>query len=236
MKIKAKKLYEFIKKVTINGMIPEFVFKLDVDGAKCMLIDPTNITLAQGSLKNSAFSEYGVTETVALPIKDTVRLMNEIALFDDEITLTITKDTLVMSDTQKVVTVKLGEEEYIETKLEKLPEFVEKFDGGFEINSDILKNTVKYSTVLKETKVQLSVKDKELHMNVGNKSFDVITEKVNVDYHDALSNYGDCFFKIVTNLDGKVMVSMQDNFPIQFKEVTDEYSIRLFLAPLEVNN
>ena len=232
MKIQAEKFRDFLIKTSLNGKILTMVLNFKEDAVK-VAVTTTNVAFVSGVLKKTAFQEYEAIGEVG--IKNCAVFSSLLKRYGNKlIELKIEENKLsIVSETGSTFFV-LCDKDMVENHAEEgVMDVAEaKMDGGFEILVDKLVSIKQAADIIKATNIIFKVKDKKLFLNVESEGGDKITETLDVDYKDVKSKYGALLHDIIVVASGKVIVSLNDDFPIRIKETTEDYILKYILAPL----
>ncbi len=224
MKIEAIILKNFLDKVTLGGEIGTAILEFTPEGLKVQVIDTMKVVGVSGLLK-------GVTSDIdKLPIKDTSKLIDALNLFNKEVQLTKKDNRLFIVDAKKEVELVLSSEEFVENKMDDFPAI--PYATNVQLSPDIFTATKQNSNLLKDTSSVVRIKDKMLSITVGEKEFDKITEKQEIDSPDCLVEMGERFLAVVPHFGKQVTMFIESEKPIKFNETTENLNVTWMIAPL----
>ena len=230
MKIEAKILADFIKKVTLSGKIPSMILKFSKEGLSSKVMDTSTIVLTEGLLLPKYIKDL---EVINIPVKNTGILLNFLRGFEGEVELKINLNKFSLFNSKKQVDLIMPAEEFIENDLKI--ELKAVFDEGMNIKTEILRNVSESMNVLKSSSMHLKVENKTLNVSTGEEGFDSISEKVPVSFNkDAKAEYGVLTKDVVSVLDDNINISFKKDYPIQIKESLEKMHMRYIIAPLAV--
>ena len=229
MKINSKTLADFIKKVTINGSIPDGILKFQTDGLVLTVSDITRIGAVSGLLKSSNFVEYN---QMSIPVKSFNTLISALNSMSGNITLTKESNIFrIISDSNEFDMI-MPDEQFVECNLAELPPL--GHDGGFELDGNFWTTVKKNTQILGTTKVGVvaEVKSGMFYVRTGEDGFDKGTAKIAVDYKDVRARYGPTFLEFISAISGKIMVAFNDNYPMLITSKDADSMIRWMIAPI----
>jgi hypothetical protein len=230
MKIESSVLKSFVVKATMGGALPSMVMRVSNDGITAQLKDLSNAAMTTAKLSPDKVKEK---EDMVLCIKNTDMLIKSLGSFSGEVELKKNENILSIFNAERQINIVLSTEEFIDCNLPKIPDsLANAFDGGINLQTDILRKIVSDMAIVDGDKILVEVKDKKLTLNTGAKDFDNISMKVNVEYNDVLSTYGELLAKAITVIGDKVNMSLKSNFPIRLVEDADGIKCTYIIAPI----
>jgi hypothetical protein len=228
MKINSNILKQFLKKVSLDGSIEGSVLIFEDEGMKIWLRDLAGVVVTLGLLKKESFTEYEKFENIGIKEnKIFIKLLNG---FKKDIEILRRAGKLILKDEKREVEIIEGNENYIDNKLNKLPNI--QFTDEIEMKSEILYSSIKNMEDLESIHLKIFINDTVLNVEVGEEGFNKIVEKEDLNYKDMKSLYGMRMKDIVKQLGDKIKISLSDNYPLQIKEEDDNWSIRYIIAPM----
>lgn len=256
-KIDAKILKKFIDTLTFGGdstagekkklklesvkksvdTINEIVLNFTENGVIINCNTSANTVASIGLLKKEAFSDYEGEVPSKIGIGDSATLVKILNSFTGIVNLDVNVNLLTIYNENKFASIVLSKPEHLNENT--LPDnVVEQFNNMFkdkiELNSECFFNTVENINIVKSDAVYITVKDKKLEIETGEKNFDKIKEIVDCDYKDVKATYPNSIARVIRFLDEKVEMSIEeDNGPLQFSQKNDYYDIKLIVAPLD---
>ena len=228
-RINSKTLADFIKKVSVNGSMPDGLLKFGPEGLTLTLKDITKTGAVTGLLKKSNFVEYS---EMTIPIKNMSILLSILGTMNGMVDLSkqdnifrITSETL---DSEII----MPEEQYLQCALDQIPTL--GHDGGFELDSSIFGTLKKTTQILGTTKVGIiaEVKNKVLYLRTGENNFDNLTAKASVDYKDVSAKYGMTFLEFISVMTGKVTVAFNADYPILITSTDPDSTVKWMISPV----
>ena len=226
MKIDAKKLSNFLRKVTINGEIFDCALKFDSNGLSVTVMTADKTGAISGLL--SAKNFVGLTPMNA-SIKDVALFINILKDIPGDVDLSVSSDNqLVVSSTSKDIQLPMPLEEFLVCRLENMPKLAH--DGGFSIEATTLMAAKKDAEKLKSKSVNVAVKGGRLHITAGEEGFDKIVNKAQVEYRDVASDFGETFLKVINVLEGSVNIAFDVDYPLLFTQTSEDGSIIRWLV------
>ena len=233
MKINAKTLSDFIKKVTINGSIPDGMLKFQPDGLVITVNDVSRIGAVSGFLKSSNFIEYS---QMNVPIKSFATLISVLSSMTGNVSLSTDKNIFRIISDSNAFDMIMSDEQFLECNLAELPTL--GHDGGFELDGNFWKTVEKNTQILRTTKIGVvaEVKSNMFYVRTGEDGFDKGTANIAVDYKDVSARYGPTFLEFISVMSGKLFVSFNNNYPILITSKDADSMIRWMIAPIVENN
>lgn len=228
-RINSKTLADFIKKVSVNGSMPDGILKFGPEGLTITLKDITNTGATTGLLKKNNFTEYN---EMNIPIKSMSMLLSILGTMNGMINLV--KQDNVFRITSDIVDadIIMPDETYLQCNLENFPTLAH--DGGFELDSSIFGSIKKTTQILGTGKIGIvaEVKNKVLYLKTGEENFDKMTTKAPADYKDVSGKYGGTFLEFISVISGKVIVAFNDNYPLLITSSDNDSMIKWMLSPI----
>jgi len=171
MKIKADLLLDFVRKVSLNGMIEGSIYVAKDEGIEVISRELSNMAITKGLLKKQTYQECEVG--TRFPIRDNKRLMDCLKQFGkNEVELWLQDNSVCIrgkSGTGSLlVDLKMVDESLLDNKLEQLPENL-KFENPVKIESRALEKIGDHTALLKQQVVTLEAVDKKLKITEFNK-------------------------------------------------------------------
>ena len=229
IKIECKKFLKFLNKFRMSGAqgIQEAILKFEKDGLKVVGSNETKISMSESLLKSSAFGEYEAIGNVAM--NDLAVVASVIKRFSNVITISKSGNLLTITGEGKKVDIELVDDSFV--KEDKAPKIgyedgctfkstAEKFN---EIFKDVLVNTdcvLSFKTEGNKVNISNTGKYKFKHEIVLESSVPTISVKFGMPLIDAL-----------TQLDGNIEVSINNDYPIRIIETTEDSIITIIVAP-----
>jgi len=232
MKIDAKILKEYIKKVTMNNDMMTFNLNFTENGVTSSLKGIENVTMTIGKLNKEAFETY---ETIGeIFIRNSVLMTTMLDSFKDIIEIEKVEDyALKISENKREVFIMLGEEQTCDNIIRK-----EKPELDSKINLNLFKKdltpVIKDMATLKINKIDLHNENKFLTFSVGSKNDSEhtnnivqtdIDEKVKVSVGKSIKSFYDSL------TDGFVL-KIGNDIPLLFIETTPLMTIETYIAPM----
>lgn len=231
MKCNVKTLADFIKKVSINGSIPEGILKFGPNGLTLTVRDISNCGAVTGLLRKTVFLDY--TE-MNVPIGNIPKLLSILSTMSSNVELSIKENAFVITSDNMDAKIIMMDEKYVKCDLETLPTL--DHDGGFEFDSSLFTIVKKNTSTLKSEKtgVVAEVKDNIFYIRTGEKESDELTARTKVDYKNVIAKYGITFLEFVSVISGKVIISFNNDYPILITSIEPDSTIKWMVSPLVI--
>lgn len=233
MKIEAKKLKSLLDVVTIGGRVEAVVLRFEQTGLYANTKSKDNVSMAITHIEAGAFEGYKPMEK-PVGLKDANLMRSLLGTFKGVINLDFSENMVTIFDKSKSANLMLAKPEFLnETNFKDVPETLEKFDGGVQVQTTIFTESNKNIATLKSEKILINVKDKVLNVEVGEKHSDKIIESVECAYKNVQAKFDAKIFSSITDVlkDTTTMSLLGDNQPIQFSYKDDNIVSRLIIAP-----
>lgn len=236
IKIDAKKLKEYLEKVTLKGIISEFVLEFTEEGIVVNNKTPEGGNAVISLLKREVFTEYE-SMNKKFGIKNSDKVVNVLSTFSGTVNIDAQENLLTFYNKSKSASFVLAKPEFMtDTVLDKIPEAFEKFDEGFTLDSMYFTNALKNTSILGSDVMDIKLRGNELNIQVGENNFDKITEKVNIEYKDVKVRFQNTMKVVIPCLTSSVNFSvLEDNAPARFICKTDDFVIKFIVAPIDVS-
>jgi len=236
MKIEAKHLSEFIKKVGINYggesfVLQECILNFQETGLVVEAIDEMNTTMITGVLNKSAFTSYEPIGKIGLNNLNKVKKM--IDRYSGELTFNKKDNLLVFSNGKR-------EFDFVLPHIDSIKEPAQKPDlnytVNFELKSDFFGDVTKNADIIeKGLSVKFRGSEKKLIAECGSddKAREILevpemTEEVNVTFGPPLR-------QVASVLDGTINVSLKTAYPVKLLSKNELMSFTYVVAPMEAN-
>lgn len=231
MKIDKKVLYDFLKKIHINGGILEAVFDFTDSGLKISGKNQTNVTRVDGVLNSSAFVEYnGLGKIGVQEINNVIKIVNN---FEKEITIKVEGNLLCLKEGSKKVEIELLELQFIE-ECNELPNL--EFNETIKLKANDINNFIKDAAVNREFTLTFSTSEKSTTlMNDGKFKFTKVYDTPEAK-GGVVIKLGSYFIDAVLGLTDELLMSIKSNYPIKMLEQTEKSTVVIVTAPLIYNN
>lgn len=232
MKIETNKLYDYIKKASLNGRINTMNINFTDVGLVSNIRCPSNVNLTLTALSKDAFAEYSAIGQYF--IKNTSDIMKYLETFVGEISIEITDQILKISNANRKGFVILGSELVCDNVYEdqkpslNLPikESIKKSD---------LTNVFKDINALKVGQIDIIKEDNDLKFKVGieGQSDYFITKIVTDVSGNDSSRIGESFKSVIDSIDDDFTLEFGTDMPIKITEKTEHISFEAFIAPMK---
>lgn len=235
MKADVKKLINFLNKVLIKGdAISDAKLSFREDGLYVNAKDLTKTGAIQGKLGLSSFMEYTPMEVA---IHDTRRLLSILSNMSGVVDIKIEKNALLLNSSGVRAELIMPQKEYLQCSLsdeetEKLFGLKEKYDAGFDIDSELLAKSRKGSQTLSTSSVVASVKNNMFSLQSGEENFDKLAFEINVEYKDVSAKYGSTLLEFTNVISGQVNITFNDNYPMFITSFDQDSTVTWMLAPI----
>ena len=231
MKIEATVLSDYIKKVSLNKIIPTLNLNFGETCVKTTITDPSNIVLIIGELKKEAFIEY---ENIGeIFIKDSRFLFDALKTFTGEITLTKIEDHLleVKSSIRKVY-ITLAEEIVCEN-IHRESEPVLGLNETLNMSRTELGQIVKDMKLLNNDVVHISNKDGKMVFQVGIKNeYDFTQNLITCNSEEEIKvAIGNSLVHYVETLTNDPIMFIGKDKPVKFVETGENFATVVIIAP-----
>jgi len=228
MKIESKYFKEWINKVTVKGKIPEVKLEFSDNGINFFHNDLSNTILCKGYLKSKIIKQY---ENIgAIGIGNTLKLLNFLGLFNEEIELTKKDNILLISQKNRKVEYVLSNSDSIAMPM-KEPTFTD-FEISFDIDANKLKETMKNAKEVSDSIVSINTKEKQLLITAGEQ--DKFIDKFDIPQiqKEGISViFGEPLKDVLDVLDGNINISLATNAPMKIIAKSELYELVYWIAP-----
>ena len=230
MKIHAKTLATFLSKVTINGGMTDALLKFGPDGLSVTVKDISNTGFATGLLKSTAgFVDY---KQMMAPVKNIPKLLSFLKSINGIVELDVVENNFIIKSLDNDGRFKLADEQYLECKLEKFPNF-EGHDAGFEVDTKILDSAKKNASTLGFKHVFAEVRNGEFYLTAGEDEFDQLTAHTKVDYKEVVRTmYASVLLEFISVIDGKAIITFNQDYPLMITVSTIDAFFKWVVAPM----
>lgn len=234
MKIDSGKLKDFIQKVTMNGSITSILMNFGEEGVDVILKSLDNTTATIGKMNKTAFSEYVAIGEVGL--KNVKNLITKLKTLSGMATIDIQNNRFIIYNIdnlgyERTWTEPVVKKDFVDNVLEAEPTM--PFDGGVNIDGSILKEMVSNKIIVDSEYLTLTIKDKELTLITGEDEREKSTLKMKCEYKDFSSKFGSVLDTAIAILGDNINMACADAYPIRFITSTEDYTIKLIVAPCE---
>lgn len=228
MKLKTKKLTEFLNKSLMGGRqeIQECILDFDKDGLKINANSPSQQARVMAWLKSSAFEEYENIGKVGLnDMGNVVRVLDR---FGEKIIIKKEGNLLTVSGEGKKVDIELVSETFLSTDTGE-PSL--EFDETFVIPSLKLKEVFKDVQMNKDAEIILTTEEKKvIFSNTGKYKFKNFVQ-TDTCKGGVSVKFGEPFVNALSNLNGQLEFSVKSDFPCKVRETTETSVISIIVAP-----
>lgn len=242
MKIDKKKMVTFLKKVNMEGenKIEEAMFDFGEKGLNVKTYSSTNVVMVDALLKKEAFEEYEAFGRVGVQyISKVIRVFDS---FDKTLDISLNESMMIIKEDKKSVdfTLFVDDEEPIPSKPHTFDEeFMVSNIGVKSFISDVLLNddyvirleTKPETLIMKNTKGNFRfVREFNLSEVKGVRK-DKDAEGNEVEVKGVITNFGKPIVEAIVNLTKDFYFGFSHNSYIRIREVTDDSTVELFVAP-----
>ena len=234
MKIKANILFDFVRKVSVNGAVEGSCYNATESGLKVITKDSTNQVIAEGLLRKEAFAVYDDTK---LLVRNNKRCMDFLSQFGNvEVTLSNVENDLIISGKIGVRTfnanMKSVSEDMLDGNLKEIPASLSFDMKPLRVNCDILSSAKKHTDMLKTKSMTLTGANNKLSVTVGEDQFDLITQEQELVTDDFKVKLPEMFLQVVDVVAGEVDMFVKTDYPIKLVEKTKDYELSIITAPI----
>ena len=210
MKVDSKTLKNFLQKVSINNNVKEAVLKFNEEGVSVMTFDESNTIFVKAFLNKSAFTDYKVSEDLA--ISDLTKLKKFMERFEGQIDFVKDENVLQLGNRNRSFQFMLSDLETIKNPV-KMPTLTYK--NTFDLESKFLHEVLKNADVIeKGLSVQLKISDNKLRGLCGNNdNAEEMTDIFDLE-EDVDVTFGEPLKQVMDVIEGKIKVSLSSNYPI----------------------
>lgn len=239
MKIKANKLYEFMKYASINGYITELFLEFADDSVKSYMLDASNVVAAIAKLDKNTFESYeDYKEFNPLCVKDTKFLLKQLKGFGThEIEITKNDLYLNLSTADRKVELTLAEPDLIQDKILKDKDMVLDTQVSVQIPEDKIQDIYKDFSVFNTERLELHIKNEVFTIQIGTKEFDnvvyVVDDKPSFtgDSQDVKVVLGELFPLCLNNISGTAKLELGQDMPAIIKNTQEDIETKYIIAP-----
>jgi len=230
MKIDAKKFRGYISKVTMNAVIDMVVLNFTAEGVVVRAKTLDNTSAGFGLLKTNAFQGYEAIGEIG--IKNVKTLIDMLKTMTGVIDLVLQGNKFVLSNEKQLWSLTTASKDYIANHLEQ--EMAAPFDGGVNINPAVLKTAMGNKTIVAGDIMVLECINKVISLStISSDSTNASSVKEVCDYKDFKSKFGAALDSAIAVLDTTVNMACADSYPIRFIESTEDYIVKLLVAPMD---
>jgi hypothetical protein len=234
MKLNTKKLYDFIKRASLNGIIQTMKMTFGETGLTANVVDLPKTVVTHTSMDISKFEEYTAIGDVY--INNTLQFLKYLNTFSDTINIEKTDEyALKISNDTRETVVLLGSNISVENVYEKEPMTIEA-DVHLELNSTDFKDISRDISLLKTERVQLRVLEEDIfEIEIGKKGeTDYILTKIPIveDHTTTECAFGLPFLSTLTVISGTVQLDLKRDSPMILINNTEDISFRVTIAPM----
>lgn len=235
MRADVKKLREFLVKVLIKGdAISDAKLSFREDGLHVNVKDITKTGAIQGKLELSCFTDYAPME---IAIHDTRRLLGFLNLMSGVVDIRIEKNAVLLNSDGVHGELIMPQKEYLQCDLNdedaaKLFGLREKYDAGFDIDTELFAKAKKVTDMLSTNNVIAAVEDGKFSLKSGDNNFDKLAVDEEVTYKNVSAKYGPTLLEFIGIMSGPLNISFNDNFPMFITSKNPDSSITWMLAPI----
>ena len=224
MKINSNDLYEYFRKITLNGRIEECSVIFDESGVKTRITNMNNTVMITALLKQNIFTDY-------TPIKERITFHNTKLFlemlngFDGEIELKLNKNNLSIKNNSKSMLFKLSENEFSDKFQFKSPNIV--YEGDFKLKGSFLTEILRGCRVLNNNKTSWKLNGKTLCIIIGENKMHTITLLNNIDYKDFDVVFGAPLIEVLEVLNDN------DDYTLTIKDESEKCVVKYLIANME---
>lgn len=227
MKLDASKLGDFIKSVSMKGVIRGGTFHVSESGIRCILQNGNTLAV-EGHLNMKLTNEF------ELNIKNTKFLISLLESFTGITDLTVEENRFLLSNPTSEAEITMADSEFVkEYNLDSLPPDL-KFSKVIKIDAEVFEQVLKNYSLMNTQSVFLWIKDKELKIISGEEGFDKlkvkmkcpnITEEIKIEL-------GKQFIDAVSSLGGFMELHLEkSDWPVKLVKKTEFSTITALIAP-----
>lgn len=232
MKINAKILNEYIKKVSLNTTIMMINLNFTNEGIKTSINDISNISMVLGNLKKDIFENY--EEIGELFIKDSKLFSNIIKTFTGDINLEKIGDhTLKIANDTREAYILLADEKICENIVRKeIPNMETTI--SMEMSKADLRQIVQDMRLLAINVVYIKKENGELIFQIGKEhEYDFTKNKIKCDEKGSVTvGVGKTLIDYAENVSDNFTINLGTDTPIILEEDSDKYTIKTYIAPI----
>lgn len=227
MEINTNILKSFLKKVSLNNTISEFVADFRADGVYIIVNNPENTVIIDAKLNAGCFVNYEALGKVGVMNLDKVIMI--LNGFDDMIKLSVEGNLLIFKSGNRTVETELANIETID-----VPGFdINKFKDVYpvKISSSWFNSLINDININKDYTLRIKTeKDKFIINNSGTFRFTEVLEIKDIveGYH---VSFGEPIINAMKNLTDDVEFNIKTDFPAVIKENTQDSDITIVVAP-----
>jgi len=231
MKIKREILEAFLTKASLNKRIKTINLDFTEEGVKSAVMDTSQIAVTFTSLSKEAFEEYKAFGEIY--IKNSEQLLNYVKSFGDIIAIERIGDyKLKLSGNGREVFLMLGAKIVCDNKYEK-PEPKLDWKTTLAIDKQVLYRPIQDMRVLETNWINITVKDKELILQVGDiDEADYTKQTTEAPEGEGQIKLGELIVDFYNSVEDKFTMSIGNNIPVLLKESTEFIDFTCVIAPI----
>ncbi|MFW6246658.1 MAG: hypothetical protein ACOC22_00585 [bacterium] len=238
MEIEVKKLKSFFNVATLNATIPTLVLKFGTSGISVKAKNQDDSVFTLVKLPKESFDKYNVGEEFKVGIRDTDLFNKILSTFDGKVYLDVKENYLIVYNANKQANIIISSaDNLVDNYIKEIPDALKSFDDGVKVSSSMLKNVVGNISCLGTNKTVFTSKNGVLTVETGDKNFDRISEKTPLEYKDFKGTFSSVnitnIINEITKENSEVMLSVLDQPVMQFKNINDNYTAKVIVAPTE---
>ena len=235
MKIEAKILKDYIKKVSLDASILTLNLAFTDDGITTGVRNVSNIAMTEGLLKKEAFESYDKLDNMF--IRNSRFFIEILNSFSDVVELEVIEDhTLKIFDNKREAFIMLAEETICDNLV---GDAKPKIDNEVTVNmlKKELASAIKDMGLLKVTNLKIVKDGDALYFQVGKqREYDYTRNKVVCDSEgDVDVGVGDTIISVFNTIGDKFSMNLGVKSPIVITENTDFMKVETIIAPIVDN-
>lgn len=233
MKVKKKTFKEFLESALMSEEqeIKEAILNFEKDGLKINCNDTAKLARTISWHNKANYTDYPEEGIGKVCLNDLPQLKKLIERFGELIDIKKKGNLLTISGDvdgrKKSVDIELVAETFLEVDSDPVLEFDQTFEISAKALNDIL-NDVKTN---KDAVLKITTKNKYVEFtNTGKYKFTNPVEAPTAKEGVSL-DLGKPFMNAVSNLKGKLQISLKSNYPVKIMEKTEQSTVVLIVAP-----
>lgn len=232
MKIKAKILYDYIQKVSLNSSIMMLNLDFKEEGVKTAVTGSSNVAMTLGMLKKSAFIEYEPIGEIF--IKNSKFLLDILKTFSEDIELKkIDEFTLKIFTDKREVYNLLADKEICENVYRKEKPNIDTVIS-VNISKAYMDGIIKDMKLIGINSLLIKKEADKLMFQVGNENeYDYTKNILKCDTEGtAKVSIGEMVIPFTESVTNNFKLSFGNNMPIVLEENTEYMDVTTYIAPI----
>lgn len=235
MRIETKKLYDFIKKSTMNGSIPTTYIEISKEGLKSKVKDISNICLTEVILNKEIFNEemYG-----KVYVKNAKMFMDVLKTFGEEVELSKIDDytlSIKGDDVKRKADIIMGSDLIVDNIIEgDVPNIPTVRD--FLVEKKVLSKVLSDVSLLKINEITIQTDNNRLLFTVGSeKESDVLSTYIDIESGEDVKVSIGAYMKDLNDsfeTNSQINIKLANNVPAVFEEQTEDMKFTCIIAPI----